>query len=46
MGWTLSQASIDDLRSQIEIQQNLDALAEVRSWLHGEMVCTVGDPAD
>jgi hypothetical protein len=40
LGWTLSQASIDDLRSQLEIRQNLDALTEVRSWLNGEMVCT------
>ncbi len=40
LGWTLSQASIDDLRSQLEIRQNLDALAEVRSWLDGGMVCT------
>ena len=46
LGWTLSQASIDDLRSQLEIQQNLDALAEVRSWLDGEMVCSVGESAD
>lgn len=40
LGWTLSQASIDDLRSQLEIRQNLEALAEVRSWLDNEMVCT------
>jgi hypothetical protein len=45
LGWTLSQASIDDLRSQLEIQQNLDALAEVRSWLNGELVCSETDSA-
>jgi hypothetical protein len=39
LGWTLSQTSIDDLRNQLEIQQNLDALAEVRSWLNDELVC-------
>ena len=45
LGWTLSQASIDDLRSQLEIEQNLDALAEVRSWLNSEMVCSASDSA-
>ncbi len=39
LGWTLSSASIDDLRDQLEIDANLAALAEVRSWLDGDLVC-------
>ena len=42
LGWTLSQASIDDLRDQLAIAENAAALAEVRAWLEGEMVCLGG----
>ncbi len=41
-----SVTSIDrPLRNQLEIEQNLDALAEVRSWLNSEMVCSASDSA-
>jgi len=39
LGWTLSQASINDLRRQLAIPENAAALAEVRSWLSGELAC-------
>jgi hypothetical protein len=39
LGWTLSQASIDDLRSQLAIDENAAAFAEIRGWLDGDMVC-------
>ena len=42
LGWTLSQASIDDLRDQLAIAENAAAFAEVRAWLDGEMVCLGG----
>jgi len=42
LGWTLSQASIDDLRNQLAIAENAAALAEVRTWLDGDMVCLGG----
>ncbi|MFH1330204.1 MAG: hypothetical protein ABIJ48_06110, partial [Actinomycetota bacterium] len=42
LGWTLSQASLDDLRDQLAIAENAAALAEVRSWLEGDLVCLGG----
>lgn len=42
LGWTLSQASIDDLRDQLAITENDQSLAEVRSWLGGDLVCVAG----
>ncbi len=39
LGWTLSQASIDDLRDQLAIAENVAGLAEARAWLDGEMRC-------
>jgi hypothetical protein len=42
LGWTLSQASIDDLREQLGIAENAAALAEVRAWLAGDLVCLGG----
>lgn len=42
LGWTLSQASIDDLRDQLGIAENAAAFAEVRSWLDGGMLCLEG----
>jgi len=42
LGWTLSRASIDDLRDQLDIAENAAALAEVRRWLDGDLVCSEG----
>jgi hypothetical protein len=42
LGWTLSQSSIDDLRDQLAIRENADALDEIRSWLDGDMRCVGG----
>lgn len=39
LGWTLSQASLNDLRDQLNIDENRQAISEVRSWLEDEMVC-------
>jgi len=40
LGWTLSQASIDDLRNQLLIEENRRELAEIGSWLDGHLTCT------
>lgn len=40
LGWTLSQASIDDLRDQLAIAENSEAFAEIRTWLDGDVRCT------
>ncbi len=42
LGWTLSGESLDDLRDQLGIAENVKALAEIRSWLDGEMLCRGG----
>jgi len=42
LGWTLSQDSLNDLRHQLTIEENADALAEIRTWLDGEMACLGG----
>ncbi|MCJ7725470.1 MAG: hypothetical protein MUP76_03675, partial [Acidimicrobiia bacterium] len=39
LGWTLSQASIDDLRDQLALPENAAALDEIRRWLDGEIYC-------
>jgi hypothetical protein len=39
LGWTLSQASIDDLREQLGIPENAAALEELRTWLDGDLRC-------
>jgi hypothetical protein len=39
LGWTLSNASIDDLKNQLEIQENRDELAEVARWLGDDLRC-------
>lgn len=39
LGWTLSRASIDDLRDQLNIAENVAALEEIRMWLDGDLVC-------
>jgi hypothetical protein len=42
LSWTLSQASIDDLRDQLEIVENAAAFDEIRSWLDDDLVCLRG----
>jgi hypothetical protein len=42
LGWTLSRASIGDLRDQLAIAENVLAFAEVRTWLDGDMRCVGG----
>lgn len=39
LGWTLSQASINDLRDQLAIPDNALAFAEIRSWMDDTMLC-------
>jgi hypothetical protein len=39
LGWTLSSASFDDLRSQLLTDENQKELAEVSRWLSGELTC-------
>ena len=41
LGWTLSDASIDDLKSQLLIGENQRELAEVGSWLDGHLTCDI-----
>lgn len=40
LGWTLSDASFDDLRTQLTIAENMDELSEVQRWLTGDLTCT------
>lgn len=42
LGWTLSQASIDDLRNQLSTPENREAFAEVRRWLAADLTCETG----
>ena len=42
LGWTLSNASIDDLRNQLAIEENRLELAEVARWLGGDLRCERG----
>lgn len=39
LGWSLSQASIDDLRAQLHNDQNTAQLLEIASWLDGSLRC-------
>jgi hypothetical protein len=39
LGWTLSNASIDDLRNQLLIDENQKELAEVNAWFDGHLTC-------
>jgi len=39
LGWTLSDASFDDLRSQLTIEENSDELEEIQGWLTQELTC-------
>jgi hypothetical protein len=40
LGWTLSVASFDDLRSQLTIDENQDELDEIQQWLTQDLTCT------
>ena len=42
LGWSLSDASIDDLRDQLDLPSNRREIDEVRTWLDGELTCSVG----
>ena len=39
LGWTLSNASFDDLRSQLTIEENRAELAEIQRWLNEPLTC-------
>jgi hypothetical protein len=39
LGWTLSGASFDDLRAQLTIDENARELAEIQTWLAGNLTC-------
>jgi Patatin-like phospholipase len=39
LGWTLSNASFDDLKSQLTIDDNLRELREIQRWLNQELTC-------
>jgi hypothetical protein len=42
LGWSLSDASIDDLRDQLDLPSNRKEIDEVRTWLDGPLSCSVG----
>jgi len=42
LGWSLSDASIDDLRDQLDLPSNRREIDEVRTWLDGALTCSVG----
>ena len=39
LGWTLSNASFDDLQSQLTIDENQSDLAEIQRWLTQPLTC-------
>lgn len=39
LGWTLSNASMDDLRAQLLLEENQMELAEIARWLGGDLEC-------
>jgi hypothetical protein len=39
LGWTLSTASFDDLRNQLQLDVNQREMAEISSWLDGHLTC-------
>jgi hypothetical protein len=39
LGWTLSNASMDDLRAQLLLEENQMELAEIARWLGGNLEC-------
>lgn len=44
LGWTLSDASFDDLQSQLGIFENRRELSEIRRWLTGDLTCIATEP--
>jgi hypothetical protein len=42
LGWSLSDASIDDLREQLDLPVNRLEIAEVRDWLDAPLTCRFG----
>jgi hypothetical protein len=40
LGWTLSDASFDDLRAQMTIEENAMEISEIQAWLAGNLTCT------
>ncbi|MEN8041800.1 MAG: hypothetical protein ABFR95_09885 [Actinomycetota bacterium] len=40
LGWTLSSASFDDLKTQLLTEENQKELVEISRWLSGELTCT------
>jgi hypothetical protein len=41
LGWSLSDASIDDLRDQLDLPANRREIDEVRTWLDDELTCSI-----
>jgi hypothetical protein len=39
LGWTLSEASFDDLRAQMTIAENRSELEEIQRWFTGGLTC-------
>lgn len=39
LGWTLSNASIDDLKGQLALEENEMELSEIGRWLDGNLAC-------
>ena len=39
LGWTLSNASMDDLKAQLLLEENEMELAEIERWLGGDLEC-------
>jgi hypothetical protein len=39
LGWTLSNASFDDLRTQLTIEENALELSEIQTWLTADLTC-------
>jgi hypothetical protein len=39
LGWTLSDASFDDLRAQLTIAENTKELEEIQKWVTGGLTC-------
>ncbi len=42
LGWTLSTASFDDLRNQLDLDETQREVTEVTSWLDGHLTCREG----
>jgi hypothetical protein len=42
LGWSLSRASIEDLRLQLQTAENTAELTEVFRWFNGTLECRTG----